>query len=274
MDAVKAPVTTAVILARGLGTRMRAASDSAVLSGGQSNMADRGVKGMIDVGGPFLDHVITAAADAGISRVILVVGPEHDEIRRYYRTLPTERLTIEFAEQAEPRGTGDAVASAEALVGTDDFLVLNSDNYYPGSTLLRLQDATGCALVGFEAAVLVDAGNIPAERVRSFALVEASENGRLASIIEKPDEQTVERLGSDALVSMNCYRFTSAIFPHLRALRPSSRGEYELTEAVRNAVAAGVPFEIVTTPDAVLDLSTRGDVAGVQAALAGRSVTL
>lgn len=266
------PVRTAVIMARGLGTRMRKQSE-AVLNEGQETMAARGMKGMIDVGRPFLDHVITAAADAGITDVCLIIGPEHDEIRSYYTNIAKERVRISFAVQAEPRGTGDAVAAAEASVGTEPFCVLNSDNYYPAGALALLQSVPGCGLVGFEPESLAK-GNIPAERIKGFALLETTDDGLLRSIVEKPDQETIDRLGAAALVSMNCYRFTPAIFDYLRELTPSPRGEYELTDAVRAAVDAGEPFYVVPSSEAVLDLSTRQDVSGVEAALRGRPVSL
>lgn len=273
MSTPNADVTTAVIMARGLGSRMKAASPDAELTAEQDTMASRGMKGMINVGRPFLDHVISAAADAGIRRFILVIGPEHDEIRRYYAAQSGGRTTIEFAVQDQPRGTGDAVQSAAETVGNHRFLVLNSDNYYPTEVLRALREAPGCALVGFSPQGLVEHGNIAAERVRAFALLEQSD-GLLTSIIEKPDDETLGRLGPDALVSMNCYSFTPAIFGYTAALVPSTRGEYELTDAVRAAIAAGEPFTVVPSDEGVLDLSNRGDIASVATALADHEVLL
>lgn len=267
-------IHTAVILARGLGTRMRAAAEGTELREGQAEAAARGTKGMIDVGRPFLDHVISAVADAGIGRICLVIGPEHHEIRDYYSRIETRRTTIGFAVQQEPLGTGDAVLAAAGAVGDEPFVVLNSDNYYPASALRLLQGMSGCGLVGFDQRSLVERGNIPAERVRSFALLQVSPSGHLESIVEKPAPDVAARLGPDALVSMNCYRFTHAIFPYLRSLAPSSRGEYELTDAVRAAVASGEPFDVARSTDGVLDLSTRNDIAGVEAALRGSEVQL
>src|SRR5512141_210353 len=98
--------TKAVILARGLGTRMRRAADGAALDSNQAAVADTGVKAMIPIGRPFLDYVLSALADAGIGEVCLVVGPEHDAIRRYYRDeAHVERLRIAFATQERPLGT-------------------------------------------------------------------------------------------------------------------------------------------------------------------------
>lgn len=267
-------IGTAVILARGLGTRMRADAAGTELRGEQAEMASRGMKGMIDIGRPFLDHVISALADAGVARICLVIGPEHAEIRDYYSSVPKRRTEVVFAVQAEPLGTGDAVLAAEQQVGEAPFLVINSDNFYPAESIRLLQEMPGSGLVGFEPAALVEFGNISAERVRNFALLKVDAAGHLVDIIEKPDEDQLASFGAAALVSMNCYRFTRDIFAHLRALTPSVRGEYELTQAVRSAVTAGESFTVAPAALPVLDLSTRQDIAAVEAALGGQVVDL
>src|SRR5690554_1780079 len=97
-----APPTKAVILARGLGSRMRKEADGVELSDEQSKAASAGVKAMISVGRPFLDHVMSALADAGFTQVCLVIGPEHDMIRDYYDNIDKSRLSISYAIQEEP----------------------------------------------------------------------------------------------------------------------------------------------------------------------------
>ena len=122
----------AVILARGLGTRMRKADDSVGMSADQAAAADTGVKALIPIDRPFLDYVLGALAEAGYQRICLVIGPEHDAIREYYgRTLKCRRLTFDFAVQDQPLGTADAVRAAQNFAAGDDFLVINSDDYYP-----------------------------------------------------------------------------------------------------------------------------------------------
>ncbi len=74
------PTTQAVILARGLGTRMRR-SDGTTLDDLQRAAADVGAKGMMPVGRPFLAYVVSARADAGITVVVIVVGPERGAAR-------------------------------------------------------------------------------------------------------------------------------------------------------------------------------------------------
>ena len=60
---------------------MRRDDPSAGLGDAQSRVADTGVKAMIPIGRPFLDFVLSGLADAGISEVCLVIGPEHDAVR-------------------------------------------------------------------------------------------------------------------------------------------------------------------------------------------------
>ena len=138
----------AVILARGLGTRMRRQDEGAALDAEQRAAADSGQKAMIRFGRPFLDYVLADLAEAGYRHVCLVIGPEHREIRDYYGSLKTNRLTVDFAVQQEPRGTADAVAAAEQFGGGDHFLVINSDNLYPQEALTAIRKLPGglCAV--------------------------------------------------------------------------------------------------------------------------------
>jgi glucose-1-phosphate thymidylyltransferase len=271
-----APVTSAVILARGLGTRMRQADAGVALDAEQARAAESGMKGMIRIGRPFLDYVISALADAGIRRVCLVIGPEHDAVRDYYgREVRLSRVSVGFAIQARPLGTADAVAAAEGFVADERFLVLNADNYYPVEAYRALISLGESGLVGFEPEPLIAESNIDAERVKKFALVEVDANGYLSSIIEKPDDSTYARLAGRVLVSMNLWSFSPRIFDACRRVKTSSRGELELQDAVRIAVQElGERLRVVRYAGGVLDLSSRRDVEAVGDALRGRAVEL
>ena len=266
--------TKAVILARGLGSRMRKDADGVALTSEQAKAADSGVKAMISVGRPFLDHVVSALADAGFADVCLVIGPEHDVIRDYYDALPKTRVNVAYAVQEEPLGTANAVLAAEDFAGDDRVLVINSDNYYPAAALRLLADLPGSALVGFTREGLLTRSNIAPEKIAAFALATADADGNLAELVEKPDAATALRLGPDAVVSMNCWLCGPAIFDAARAIPRSTRGEYEITDAVRAAIAAGDPYALVVSEDGVLDMSARDDIASVAAALGDREVLL
>ncbi len=262
----------AVILARGLGTRMRRADHTASLDPVQDAAAASGLKAMISFGRPFLDYVLSSLADAGVAEVCLVIGPEHDAIRDYYSSQsPPRRLRVSFAVQREPRGTADAVLAAEGFAAGEDFLAVNSDNIYPVPALSALVQLAGPGVALFEREALIAASNISADRIASFAACRVGADGYLEEILEKPDPAALASLGPDALVSMNCWRFSRAIFEACRRVELSRRGELELPMAVREAITRGVRFKVVLSREGVLDLSRRSDVAAVAERLRGVS---
>jgi dTDP-glucose pyrophosphorylase len=265
----------AVILARGLGTRMRRQEEGVALDAQQQAAADSGQKAMIRFGRPFLDYVLADLADAGYRQVCLVIGPEHQEIREYYSTLKTTRLTVDFAIQPEPRGTADAVAAAETFGGGDHFLVINSDNLYPKVALEAIRTLPGAGLALFEQESLIAGGNFTRERVMRFAVAKIRENGTLERIIEKPDEATLAALPRPVYLSMNCWRFGPAIFEACRSIELSPRGEYEITDAVQYTIdVLGEPMHIAKISAPVLDLTSRRDIAAMALRLAGKEVNL
>lgn len=265
--------TQAVILARGLGSRMRRESEggAAALSAEQRAAAASGAKGMMPLGArPFLDYVISTLADAGITEVVLVIGPEHHAVREYYSSGAERRVAVRFAVQAEPRGTADAVLSARAVVRDAPFLVLNSDNYYPVEAYRELCALGASGLVAFEAKALVREGGIEAERVLKYALLDYDADGWLRELREKPEADDPLALRAERWVSMNLWSFTPVIFEACARVQPSARGELEIQDAVNIAMRElGERFRVVPMHAGVLDLSSRADVAFVASRLAG-----
>ena len=262
----------AVVLARGLGTRMRASSPAGSgLTSQQATAAACGYKALMPIGEHrLIDYSLSALVDAGIERAVLVVGPEHEDFRRHIDSLELTRLTIDLAVQVNPLGTADAVLSAEAAVGGEPFLMVNGDNYYPRQVLRDLARHRGNALAGFDRATLVAESNIPAERIAAFALVRARD-GALEEIVEKPSAEVVRAAGPHAPVSMNAFRFTPEIFAACRRITPSPRGELEIVDAVR---ALPGPVSVLAATGGVLDLSRREDIAEVEARLSETEVSL
>ena len=262
----------AVVLARGLGTRMRASrAAGSGLTSQQATAAASGYKALMPIGEHrLIDYSLSALADAGIERAVLVVGPEHEDFRRHIDSLERTRLTIDLAVQVNPLGTADAVLSAEAAVGGESFLMVNGDNYYPRQALRDLARHRGNALAGFDRAALVAESNIPAERIAAFAIVRARD-GALEEIVEKPAAEVVRAAGAHAPVSMNAFRFTPEIFAACRRIAPSPRGELEIVDAVR---ALPGPVSVLAATGGVLDLSRREDIREVEARLSGTEVSL
>jgi glucose-1-phosphate thymidylyltransferase len=269
-----ARTTQAVILARGLGTRMRreTGSDAGALTAEQRRAAEHGAKGMMPLGArPFLDYVLSALADAGIEETTIVVSPDASEMREYFTShAPPERVRVQFAVQAEPRGTADAVQSARDAVRDAPFLVLNSDNFYPVQAYADLAALGASGLVAFEADTLVREGGLEPERVLRYALIDADDDGALRAVREKPAADDPLARRAERWVSMNLWSFTPVIFEACARVRPSARGELEIQDAVTIAIhELGEHFRVLRMRAGVLDLSSRADVGFVAARLKG-----
>lgn len=269
------PAARAVVLARGLGTRMRQADPGASLSREQQQAADAGHKAMMPVNGrPFIEYVLSSLADAGLPRIALVVPPDHDLLRGYLRASPPSRARVDLVVQPEPVGTANAVVTAAPWTQGEPFLVLNGDNLYPVAALRALAEWHEPAFPAFDADDLVRTSNIPADRIRAFAVTTIDAEGYLAAIVEKPGDLRPEGPGyrkgpgERQAVSMNCWRFDSRIFDACRDVPKSARGEFELPEAVGVAIARGMRIKAIPARGPVLDLSRRADATDVARRLA------
>lgn len=262
---------------------MKEPASATGLTPSQAAAAAAGAKGMMPIGNrstalgaggharPFLDFVLSAVADAGCNEVCLVVAPDHAAIREYYQGPGRpERLHLTYAVQDMANGTARAVQAAQAFAGRDPFLVLNSDNLYPASVLRSLVELGGPGLPAYRRDSLVHESGFPPDRVTGFAAIEVDPRGYLTRIVEKPGREYYDATGPGALISMNVWRFDERVFDACRDVPRSTRGEYELPEAVGLAVTRGVKFRAVPASGAVLDLSRPGDISLVTERLAGQ----
>lgn len=248
-----------VILARGLGKRMRAENESAILDAKQAEIASQGIKALIPILGNkiLLDFILESLNEAGFTEFCLVIGNEHHAIRDYCKKL---NYNISFAIQEKPLGTANAVLAAKDFVGDEHFLVVNSDNLYPVKDLEILRTLNSVGLIAFDKQNLIAKSNIDEEKVNKFAVLSFDENDYLTKIIEKP-----AKTEKDAFISMNSWIFSSKIFEACKQIKPSTRGEFELADAVNFAInKLGEKFKAVYSNEGVLDLSSRSDVEKVR----------
>lgn len=262
-----------VVMARGLGTRMRQMSETVTdLSEAQTRAAAEGHKALMPMtdgqAAVLLDYLLSRAADAGLCDVCLVVPPDHEAFRRHYHPSRLTRLAVHYAVQPEPTGTAHAVLAARAWAAGDECVVVNGDNLYPVEALRAMANGTGVALGAFTARALMSGPTAwPRERLSGFALVQTDAEGTLEALVEKPDAAALSQAGDEALISMNLWRVNEAIFETCADVPVSARGEYELPAAVMLGVRRGVRVAVHRIEGAVLDMSRRADVSTVQAAL-------
>ncbi len=118
---------TAMVLAAGLGKRMRP-------------LTDKMPKPMVPVNGvPLIGHVMNRLVDAGVNRAIVNLHYMGDQIQEYLSQ--EKRLEIIYSEEADLLETGGGVRLAMPILGTDPFYVINSDAFWLDgyqNALLRL----------------------------------------------------------------------------------------------------------------------------------------
>lgn len=265
-----------MILARGLGTRMQKKVADLVLDEPTAKLANHGIKGLIPMGRPFLDHALQAMLDVGVRDFCLVVPPGASAIRTYYEAVAgrLEAASISFAVQAEPLGTADAVAAGRDWAGPRPFMLFNSDNFYTPATIAALASATPPATMAFDRDAMIANSNIPPQRIARFAAMQIDQHGLLVRIVEKPANLDDFLRDGKLYVSMNCFLFTAEIFEACAAidLNPK-RGEYELPTAVQHSIdRMNLRYHAVKCDQGVLDLTGRTDIPSVRKMLAGHEV--
>jgi glucose-1-phosphate thymidylyltransferase len=232
----------AVVLAGGYATRLRPTSLS--MTKHLVPLANR----------PVLGWVLSQIAEAGIKEVLLVVGPHNrEQIEEYVGDGSKFGLSVEYLLQERPLGIAHAVSLAERHVH-GPFLVYLGDNLLQGGIsryLQRFAETRPDALV-----ILKEV-----EDPTRFGVAVFNGGGRLAGFVEKPKEPP-SRL---ALVGL--YFFTPAVFDYVRQLRPSWRGEYEITDALSLMLRDGRRVEYAVHDGWWLDIGKKDDVLAANALL-------
>ena len=166
---------------------------------------------------PMMEHLVLSVRDAGITEFIFIVGYGEREIRRHFGNGAGLGIQIEYATQRHQRGTADAVGTARDLV-TGPFLVVNGD------MVLKREDIT--ELCRREPpCVCISTTDHPGD----YGVV-LTENGLITSLEEKSKQP------KSNLINAGAYLFSLEIFDLIDKVRPSPRGELELTDALAELV--------------------------------------
>ena len=208
-------ITKAVVLAAGRGTRMRELT------------ADL-PKPMIDVRGkPVLQHIVEGLRDAGIREFLIVVGYRGDTVRDFLGNGSRYDIAIQYATQTVQDGTGRVVDLARDFVRDTPFVLSYGDILVDPTNYKRMLDLPDRV----EAIITVTRG----EDVSKGGAVFLNEQMELIDIREKskPDQIT------SPWYNAGLYVFRPSIFEFTANLQPSPRGEYELTDAIRELAHSG-----------------------------------
>ncbi len=238
----------ALVLAAGLGKRMHSRSSKLV-----HNVAGR----------PMVRHVIEAARASGVTRTIVVIGNQADEVRS---AVGDNDKRIAFAYQKDQLGTGHAVLSAERqLAGYQgDVLILNGDLPALKPETLRnfveFHRASGAPL-----SLLTTVVGDP----RGYGRVIRNYSGDVSRIVEEADATPEERLTQEINCGIYCADAAHLCRPLKRATRDNAPGEIYLTDLAEILRRDGRKIAAYRHPDPteVLGVNDRRELASAGRAL-------
>ncbi|MFT8715608.1 bifunctional UDP-N-acetylglucosamine diphosphorylase/glucosamine-1-phosphate N-acetyltransferase GlmU [Gluconobacter potus] len=232
--------TTAIILAAGLGTRMKSRLPKALHRLGNQ---------------PMINHLITTARQV-FDDVVVVTGPDMPELEKAVRPIKT-------VTQIERLGTAHAANTARDLFGTGDVAILYADN--PLITAETMQRLLAARREGASLALL---GMRPAEPGRYGRIVE--DHGRVVKIVEFKDATEAERRITLCNAGVMCAGADDFRTWLANVGNDNAQGEYYLTDVVEMAAKTG-PVICVEAPEAELaGVNSRSELARAEATLQTR----
>jgi glucose-1-phosphate thymidylyltransferase len=203
----------ALVLSGGAGTRLRPITHTSA-------------KQLVPVANkPVLFFGLEAIAEAGITDVGIVVGDTAPAIREAVGDGSKFGLDVTYIQQDAPRGLAHAVLIARDFLGDDDFVMYLGDNFIVGGITDLVETFTSDRP---DAQIMLTRVSDP----RAFGVAELKD-GRVVGLEEKPKQPKSD------LALVGVYIFTPAVHEAVRELKPSWRGELEITEAIQGLLDSG-----------------------------------
>jgi len=203
-----------LVLSGGAGTRLRPITHTSA-------------KQLVPVANkPVLFYGLESLRDAGVRDVGIVVGDTHAEIEAAVGDGSRFGLAVTYIRQEAPLGLAHAVLTAEEYLGDAPFVM------YLGDNLLR--DGIRDLVAEFrdnDADAMILLQRVP--NPQSYGVAELSA-GRVVRLVEKPAQPKSD------LALVGVYMFTPAILAAAKAIRPSARGELEITDAIQYLIDQGL----------------------------------
>ncbi|HEX4639639.1 MAG TPA: sugar phosphate nucleotidyltransferase [Chthoniobacterales bacterium] len=208
-------IDKAVILAAGRGTRMRELT------------ADL-PKPMIEVRGkPVLQHIVEGLRDAGVAKFLIVVGYRAQVVQNFFGDGARYKIDIQYTTQEKQDGTGRVVDLAREFAGDAPFVLAYGDILVDPANYKRIVDLGD----DVESTISVIRG----EDISKGGAVFVNERMELVDLREKPKPGEP----TSPWYNAGLYAFRPRIFDFTAKLNPSPRGEYELTDAIRDLAQSG-----------------------------------
>jgi glucose-1-phosphate thymidylyltransferase len=200
---------------------------------------------------PMIYYPLSVLMLADVRDILIISTP--DDLPQFQRLLGDGSqlgLNLTYAEQAEPNGLAEAFLIGHDHIGDDEVALILGDNIFHGHRLFDLleencRDVDGCVLFGY-----------PVHDPERYGVGEVDADGRLTGIEEKPTHPRSNR----AITGL--YLYTNDVVDVAKNLRPSARGELEITDVNRHYLALdrarlvtlgrGMAWLDTGTPDSLL----------------------
>jgi len=175
---------------------------------------------------PILFYCIEDLINAGIHDIAIIVGPNKDQVMETVLSVPWE-ANIEFIFQDAPRGLAHAVKISQEFVQSDNFIMYLGDNLLKGGSMDFIRDFAGSKV---DASLLLTEVEDPHQY--GVALVDEQKK-IIMKLVEKPKNPPSN------LSIVGIYGLTPRIFEAIENIKPSWRGELEITDALHWLIENG-----------------------------------
>jgi len=204
-----------IILHGGAGTRLRPLTFS-------------GPKQLIPVANkPISQYVLEDLRDSGIREIAIILGNIYPEkVVNHYGDGSGFGVKITYIHQGEPKGIAHAVGLCKEFVAGDDFIVYLGDNLIQNGIKKYLDEFQNGEYDGY---ILLKEVEDPTR----FGVAKFDDSGKLVDVIEKPKQPP----SNYAVIGI--YFFKPVVFDVIKELKPSWRGEYEITDTIRLMMQKG-----------------------------------
>ncbi len=184
---------------------------------------------------PMIFYVIEQLVNAGISEIGIVIGPEGEQIRKAVGDGFLWKVRITYILQESPKGVAHAVACAKEYLGLSPFVLYLSDNFFRDDISGFVRSFAGG---GEDVRLMLAEVDDPS----AFGVATLDSENRVKRLEEKP-----KKPDSRFAVS-GVYAFRPAIWKAIGGIKPSARGELEITDAIQALLDGGgkVSAEVVS----------------------------